>query len=253
MGLNVNGPQARAFAWNVDRDGNVNMERENGATLSLVVKADTVGTAEAAVSAIEALQTGDVLVEVIRTGSGNVSKSDLLMAGTGSRLVVGFNVDLLPGIKKLALEEGIEIRLYDVIYGLVNDIKEIAGSMAFHEEEEKITGTARVIALFPGGRKGIILGCEVLEGRLAAGKRFRLISDPGIVYTGTIGSLHIETRAVNEAAAGRQAGLKIPGFKRAKIGDLVECFEPAPVKDRRWRPRGGVFDLRGRSPAPGVS
>jgi translation initiation factor IF-2 len=213
-------------------------------TLALVLKADTVGTSEAVISSLEALHTGDVFVQVIDAGTGNVSKSDLFMAEAGSRLVIGFNVDLLPKIKELSAEKGIEIRLHDVIYKLLTDIQEIAGSMVPYEEEEKITGRARVIALFPGGQKGIILGCEVLDGTLAVGKKFRLISDPGTVYEGKIGSLHIEKRAVKEAKVGQQVGLKISGFKRAKKGDLVECFETIPPKRRRWQPRGGVFDLR---------
>lgn len=219
-------------------------EKQGRQTLALVLKADTAGTHEAVMAGLQTFHAGDVGVEVIHAGTGNVSKSDLLMAETGSRLVMGFNVDLLPGIKSLASEKGVEIRLHDVIYRLTEDVREIAGNMAPIEEEEKITGRARVIALFTGGHKGIILGCEVLEGSLALGKKFRLISDPGPVYVGTINSLHIETRAVNKATIGQEVGLKIPGFKRAKKGDLVECFETIPPRRQRWHPRGGVFDLR---------
>jgi translation initiation factor IF-2 len=219
-------------------------EKDEKSALALVLKADTAGTAEAVISALEALLAGGVVVEVIHSGTGNVSKSDLLMAETGSRLLLGFNVDLLPKIKELASEKGIEIRLHDVIYKLLDDVKAIAAAMTPEEEKEKITGRAKVIALFPGGHKGIILGCEVLNGTLSVGKRFRLISDPGIVHVGSIKSLHIETEEVKEAGPGRQVGLKIPGFKRAKKGDLVECFETIPPKRRRWQPRGGVFDMR---------
>lgn len=220
---------------------------ESKKRLELVLKADTAGTTEAVVSAVEALPEGDVMIEVIHAGAGDISKSDLLMAETGSRLVTGFNVDLLPRIKEEASEKGIEIRLYDVIYKLVEDVRDIARRMLPSEEEEKITGRARVIALFPGGRKGVILGCEVLEGILAVGKKFRLISDPGTVYVGNITSLHIETETVKEARKNQQVGLKISGFKRAKIGDLVECFETLPSRHQRWQPHGGVFDFRSGS------
>lgn len=220
-------------------------EKARNKVLSLVVKSDAAGTAEAIISGLEALKTGDVIIELIRVETGNVSKSDLLMAETGSRLVIGFNVDLLPRIKELAYEKRIEIRIYDVIYKLINDIKEVALSMVYvEEEEEKITGRAKIIALFPGGHKGIILGCEVLNGTLKLGKKFRLISDPGTVYEGRIGSLHKEASAIKEATVGQQVGLKIPGFKRAKKGDLVECFEAIPPKHSRWQPKAGVFDLR---------
>jgi len=217
--------------------------KEEKPILSIVLKTDTVGTAEAVISGLQALHTGDVIVQVIHAKTGDVSKSDLLMAETGSRLVVGFNVGLLPRIKELAAEKGIEIRLHDVIYKLLDDIKEIAGTMVPYEEEEKITGRAKVIALFAGGHKGVILGCEVLDGTLALGKKFRLISDPGTVYEGTIDSLHMEERVIKEATKGQQVGLKIPGFKRAKKGDLVECFETVSPRRRRWQPKGGVFDL----------
>lgn len=219
-------------------------EKAEKNVLELVLKADTAGTAEAIISGLNALSTGKMKVEVIHMGIGDISKSDLLMAETGSRLVAGFSVDLLPRIKETASEKGIEIRLHDVIYKLLDDVKEIAQALVPGEEEEKITGRARVIALFPGGRKGIILGCEILDGVLTLGKKFRLISDPGTVYVGTIDSLHIETREVKEAATGQQVGLKIIGSKRAKKGDLVEVFEIIPPGRRRWHPRGGVFDQR---------
>jgi translation initiation factor IF-2 len=219
-------------------------EEESREILALVLKADTTGTEEAIISSLQALDTDIVIVEVIHAGIGNISKTDLLMAETGSKLIIGFNVDLLPRIKEAASEKGIEIRLHDIIYRLRDDIEQIIRSTVPPKENEKITGRARVIALFPGGRKGIILGCEVLDGALVLGRQFRLISDPGIVYVGTIDSLHIETKAVKKAVAGQQVGLEIPRFKRAKKNDLVEVFETIPSALHRWRPQGRVIDLR---------
>ena len=228
--------------------GNVEMKgisgKERKETLAIVLKADTTGTKEAIISSLEVPDTDIVVVEVIHAGIGNISKTDLLMAETSSKLVVGFNVDLLPRIKETASEKGIEIRLHNVVYRLMDDIKDIAYSMVPQKEDEKIIGRAKIIALFQGGHKGIILGCEVLDGVLALGKQFRLISDPGIVHVGTIDSLHIGTKAVKKAVAGQQVGLKIPRFKRAKNNDLVEVFENIPSAFHRWQPRGSVFDLR---------
>jgi len=164
------------------------------------------------------------------------------MAKNASRLVVGFNVDILPKVKEQAKELQVEVRLYDVIYRLMDDLKKTASSLLPKEEREEITGRARVIALFPGGRRSLILGCEVLEGSLALGKKFRVISAPGPVYEGTVESLHIEKNEVKEAKTGQQVGLKIPEFKRAKIGDLVECYVAIrPKGPACWEPRGGVF------------
>jgi len=209
--------------------------------LDVVLKTDSMGTREAIVSAIEALDVADILVEV-HSDIGHISESDLFLAQAGSRLVIGFNVGILPRVKALAKERQIEVRLYKVIPNLLEDLKEVARSLNLPEEKERVIGRAKVIALFPGGRDAIILGCQVLEGRLVLGQRFRIISDPGIVYTGSVDSLHVGKDAVREASVGQQVGLKIPGFKRGRIGDLVESFEvERPKSSARWQPRAGVF------------
>jgi translation initiation factor IF-2 len=210
--------------------------------LDIVLKADSMGTQEAVVSAIEGCHTPGVAIDVIHADVGHVSQSDLFLAETGSRLVMGLNVDILPKTKEMAKEHQVEVRLHDVIYKFLEDLKEIAESLVLPQEEERVLGRAKVIALFSGGKKGVILGCEVLDGSLAVGRKFRVISAPGIVYTGTIDSLHIEKDAVKEAKVGQQVGLKVEDFKRARTGDLVETFEVVRLKKHiRWQPRGGVF------------
>ena len=210
--------------------------------LEIVLKSDSAGSQEAVISSIATKQEPGVVIQVIHAGLGPVSKSDLLMARTGSRIVVGFNVGISPMVKQLSQEQQIEVRLYDVIYKLTNDLHKIAHSLIPRRVEEKITGKAKVIALFKSSRKGIILGCEVLEGTLALGKDFRVISAMGTVYAGKVQSLHIEKDSVKQAKTGQQVGLKIPDFKQAKLGDLVECYEIVPPKvGPPWQPRGGVF------------
>jgi len=210
--------------------------------LDIVLKADSMGTQEAVVSAIEGFHTPGVAIDVIHADVGHISQSDLFLAETGSRLVMGLNVDILPKTKEMAKEHQVEVRLHDVIYKFLDDLKAIAGSLVLPEEEERVLGRAKVIALFSGGKKSVILGCEVLDGSLVIGQKFRVISAPGIVYTGTIDSLHIEKEAVKEAKVRQQVGLKVEGFKRARTGDLVESFEVVRLKKHiRWQPRGGVF------------
>jgi translation initiation factor IF-2 len=210
--------------------------------LDIVLKTDSFGTREAIMSAIKAVRTPEVELEVIQSDIGNISQKDLFLAETGSRLVIGFNVGILAKVKELAKEQQVEVRLYDVIYKLLDDLKKTALSLLPNEEKEEITGRAKVIALFSGGRKSLILGCEVTEGTLALGKKFRVISAPGPVYEGTVESLHIEKSEVKEAKSGQQVGLKIPEFKRAKIGDLVECYVAGrPKGPGCWEPKGGVF------------
>lgn len=212
-------------------------------SLEIVLKCDSVGSLEALLSSLKSLENpeGDVLP--IHTGIGAISKSDLLMALTGSRLVVGFNVSLLPKMEELSREKGVEIRLYEVIYKLTQDLSKIARSLIRREEEKEIiTGKARVIALFKSTRKGIILGCDVLQGALLQGKKFRIISAMGPVYSGKIESLHIEQDAVKEAKTGQKVGLKISDFNRAKKGDLVETYEKLKSEaSATWHPRGRVY------------
>jgi translation initiation factor IF-2 len=211
--------------------------------LEIVLKCDSVGSLEAVLSSLESLENPEVDILPIHKGIGAISKSDLLMALTGSRLVVGFNVSLLPKMQQLSKEKGVEIRLYDVIYKLTQDLSQIAGHLIHREEEEEIvTGKAKVIALFKSSRKGSILGCEVLQGALVQGKKFRIISAMGPVYSGKIESLHIEQDAVKEAKKGQQVGLKISDFNQGKKGDLVETYEKQKSEaGATWHPKGRVY------------
>jgi translation initiation factor IF-2 len=211
--------------------------------LDIVLKCDSTGSEEAVVAGLSAIQPPEVDLRVIHSGVGAVTKSDLLLALTAGRLVVGFNVGVAPKIEQLSREQGIEVRLYDVIYTLTKDIQSIANKyMADVEEVEKITGKAKVIALFKSSRKGIILGCEVTEGTLAIGKQFRIISAMGTIFTGHIESLHIEKDRVKKAKPHQQVGLKVIGLQTASIGDLVECFETTETgRSRTWQPEGGIF------------
>ena len=184
-------------------------------------------------------------IQVIHTGVGAITKSDLLMALSASRLVAGFNTDVMPNLQQICREQQIEVRLYNVIYRLSQDLQEIAGSLNIQEEEvEKVIGKAKVIALFKSSRKGSILGCEILEGTLRQGQTFRVISAMGPVYTGRIESLHIERDEVRSAGVGQQVGLKISGFNKAQVGDYVESFEISITKkEKRWQPSGDILKL----------
>ena len=218
-------------------------EKNKKKKLEIVLKSDSTGSEEAVVTSVSSIQIPEIELKVIHSDVGSITKSDLLLALTASKLVLGFNVGVVPKIESLCREQGIEVRLYDVIYSLTNDLQSIANSLVTTEEkEEKITGKAKVIALFKSSRKGIILGCEVLEGTLSVGKRFRIVSAMGPVYTGQIESLHIQKDRVKEAHPHQQVGLKVTGLKKAGIGDLVECFEIAKTSSGKiWQPTGGVF------------
>ncbi|MCB2181975.1 MAG: hypothetical protein KQH63_08110 [Desulfobulbaceae bacterium] len=212
--------------------------------LEIVIKGDTDGCEEAVCQTIESRVSQGVPIEIIHKGVGDICKNDILTASTGSKLVVGFNVNVLPKISELCLEQGVEVRLYSVIYKLQEDLREISQTLIPKEPEEHILGSAHVIALFKSSRKGIILGCEVNSGRLQLGDKFRVISGMGPVYSGSIESLHIEKNNVKKATQGQQVGLKITNFNKAKIGDIVESYEiTRPAHQSPWQPSGKILHL----------
>ncbi len=194
--------------------------------LDIVLKCDSAGSLEAVTENILKIVNPDVDITIIHGEIGNIHKSDVLMADTGSRLIIGFQVGMEPGVKNELEEAGINVRFYDVIYKLTEDIKSMAEGMAPHIVEENITGSAKVIALFKSGRKDIIVGCKILNGSLALHQHFRIISAMGPVHTGTIESMHIADKIVNKAVMGQEVGIKIRNFKKIKVGDLMETYKP---------------------------
>jgi translation initiation factor IF-2 len=210
--------------------------------LEIVLKCDTSGCAEAIISGINSLTLPDVEITIISSGVGAINKSDIFMAETGSRLIVGFNVGYMPDIDQIVAAHNVEIRLYDVIYKLIEDLEIIAKSLIPQDPVEEIVGSAKVIALFKSSRKGIILGCEVLSGKLVQGHPFRVLGAMGPIYVGTIESLHIEKDAVKKATKGQQVGLKIKDFNKAQIGDLVESFQVNSGQYiKPWLPHGKIY------------
>lgn len=210
--------------------------------LELVLKCGTAGSIAAVQKSLNTLPS-PVPLTVIHAGIGDVNKADIILAETGSRLVIGFEVGVIPRIEEYLQQYRTEIRLYTLIYSLMDDIGSIAASLEpARMETEEIIGTARVIHLFKSSRKGVILGCEVLSGSLLMAQTFRVISAMGPIFTGRIESMHIEENNVQKAMAGQRVGLKINNFQKARVGDMVECLKRLPAKkEAPWQPRAGVF------------
>ena len=212
--------------------------------LEVVLKCDVAGTAEAISASLAEIDVAGAQIDLIQIGIGNISKSDVLMARTGSKLVLGFNVDITPKLEQEIKEFGVEVRLYDTIYKLTEDMRKIARSFIIKEPEEKITGKARVIPTFKASHKGMIIGCEVVEGTIEMGRSFRVITAMGPAYLGKITSLQIEKQSVKAGNPGQQVGIMLEGWNKAKIGDLVECYESLPQKDGRpWQPHSGIVRI----------
>jgi len=217
---------------------------EQKARLEIVLKCDTDGSVEAVSALIANFRTPEAEIKTIQAGVGNISKQDLLMALTGSKLVIGFNVGVAPKLEQWVKEQGVEVRLYDVIYKLADDLKAIIRSTAPAEAEEKVTGKCEVIATFKSKKGGVILGCSVVEGSVLVGKRFRVVTAMGPVHSARIESLQIEKQQVKEAKAGQQVGVQISGSTEGKVGDFIECYDVIPAKRTAWAPTGKIMHLR---------
>ena len=166
----------------------------NDGKLEIVLKCDVSGTEEAVRGSLASIDVPAIEVRVIQSGVGQISQSDVLMAETGSRLVVGFNVDVVPRLEQYIKEHGVEIRLYDTIYHLTEDIRQISEQLSAKPPEEVITGQAEVIATFKSKRKSQIIGCEIREGVIEVGNQFRIITAMGPAYSGRVGSLFVFAR-----------------------------------------------------------
>jgi len=211
--------------------------------LEVVLKCDSKGSVEAITALLANLRLPKLEIDLIQAGVGAVTKQDLLLALTGSRLVLAYGVGVAPRLEQWIKERGVEIRLYNVIYRIVDDLKEIARDLAPAEPEETVTGTCKVIAIFKSG-KGVILGCEVQQGAVQVGKSFRIVTAMGPVHSARIESLQVDKNPVREARSGQRVGVKVAGFTGARVGDFIECFDPSAPRKTGWRPEGGIINLK---------
>ncbi len=213
------------------------------AKIELVLKCDTMGSVEAISAMLANLKVPEADVGIILSGVGNITKQDLLVALTGSRLVIGFNVGVAPKLEQWVKEHGVEIRIYDVIYRLAEDLRVIGQSLAPIETEDKVTGKCEVIATFKSKKGGVILGCEVVEGSVQVGKRFRVVTAMGPVHSARIESLQVDKQPVKEARVGQQVGVQVSGSAFGKVGDFIECYDEIIPKKATWSPRGDIIHL----------
>ena len=197
--------------------------------LNIVLKADTQGSLEALTDALEKLSTDEVAIRVIRRAVGAVTESDVQLAQTSGAVVVGFNVRPDVKARELADRDGIDVRLYRVIYQAVDDIKQALSGLLAPGEEEVELGRAEVRATFRVPRLGAVAGCYVTQGTITRGARVRLVRDGAVVYDGRIGSLRRFKDDVREVAEGFECGIGLENFQDVKEGDVLEAYEVREV------------------------
>ena len=198
--------------------------------INVIIKADVNGSAEAVKNSLEKIEVEGVKVQVIRSSVGAITESDIVLANASNAIIIGFNIRPNNTIKDYAKEQGVEIRLYDIIYKAVEDMEDAMRGMLDPEYEEKVTGSAEVRQLFKFSKVGTIAGSYVLDGVVKSTSKVRVIRDSVVIYDGVVNSIQREKNSVNEVKKGLECGITISNFNDIKVGDIIEAYEMVEKK-----------------------
>ena len=198
--------------------------------LNLVVKGDVDGSVEALSDSLLKLSTPEIQVNVLHKGVGAISESDVTLAAASDAIIIGFQVRPSANARKEAEQEGVEIRLYSVIYKAIEEVKDAMEGMLSPEIKEEVTGTAEVLQTYHISKVGTIAGALVRDGKVKSKSKVRVIRDGIVVYTGELGSLKRFKDDVKEVVSGYDCGLSVQGYNDIREGDLIEAFEEVEVK-----------------------
>jgi len=197
--------------------------------LNIIVKGDVDGSIEALSDSLIKLTTEEIQVNVLHKAVGEISESDVTLAAASDAIIIGFQVRPSLAARRAAERDGVQIRLYSVIYQAIEEVKDAMSGMLAPEIKEEVIGTAEVRETYHISKVGTIAGAMVVEGRVRKGAKVRLIRDGIVRYTGELGSLKRFKDDAREVTAGLDCGLSIAGYNDIKVGDLVECFEEKEV------------------------
>ncbi len=198
--------------------------------LNVIVKGDVDGSIEALSDSLIKLSTEEIQVNVLHKAVGEISESDVTLAAASDAIIIGFQVRPSQTARREAEREGVEIRLYSVIYQAIEEVKDAMEGMLAPELKEEVIGTAEVMQTYKISKVGTVAGCLVREGRLRRNAKVRVIRDGIVRYTGDLGSLKRFKDDVKEVASGYDCGLNIAGYNDVREGDMIECFEEVEVK-----------------------
>ena len=198
--------------------------------INVIIKADVNGSAEAVRNSLEKINVEGVKINVIRSSVGAITESDIVLAQASNAIIIGFNVRPQNRIKDKAKEAGVEIRLYDIIYKVVEEMEAAMRGMLDPEYEEHILGTAQIKQIFKFSKVGNIAGSTVIDGIIKRDSKARVIRDGVVIYDGKIGSLQREKDSVKEVKKGFECGITIEGFNDIKVGDEIESYEMVEIK-----------------------
>lgn len=204
--------------------------KEGEKEINVVLKADVNGSLEAVRNALEKINVEGVSVKVIRGGVGAITESDVVLASASNALIIGFNVRANNSTSDIAKEYGIDIKTYDIIYKVVEDMEAAMKGMLDPEYEEKILGTLEVRQIFKFSKVGLIAGCHVTSGLVKVGAKARIIRDDIVIYNGSIKTLQHEKDQVKEMKKDMDCGLTLENCQDYKEGDIIEVYELVEIK-----------------------
>jgi len=192
--------------------------------LNLIIKADVQGSLEPIINEINQLDSGDIKLNILYAEAGNVTENDVMQASASKAVVIGFNAHADTGARRLADTEGVSIRLYEIIYRLVEDIEKALKGMLAPNFREVHLGRAEVLAVFNVSKVGNIAGCKVVQGEIRRNGRARVIRGDEQIFEGEIGSLKIVREDVREVRQGFECGISLKGFNGIQVGDSIVCY-----------------------------
>ncbi|MDE7110021.1 MAG: translation initiation factor IF-2, partial [Muribaculaceae bacterium] len=198
--------------------------------LNLVVKGDVDGSVEALSDSLIKLSTPEIQVNVLHKGVGAISESDVTLAAASDAIIIGFQVRPSGAARKEAEKEGVEIRLYSVIYKAIEEVKDAMEGLLAPEIKEEITGTAEVLQTYHISKVGTIAGAIVRDGKIKRTSKVRVIRDGIVIYSGELGSLKRFKDDVKDVVSGYDCGLSVQGYNDIREGDMIEAYEEVEVK-----------------------
>lgn len=194
--------------------------------LRLILKADVQGSLEPIQNELELLnkKQKDITVKVLHAETGNITESDVMLAAASDAIILGFDVDVDQGARKVAESEGVSMRLYKIIYRLLEDVEKALKGLLEPEMVEKTIGKANVMVIFKVSKGGTAAGCRIVSGEIRRNAQVHLMRNNEVVFNGEVFSIHREKEEVRDVREGMECGITLKGFEAFQVGDVIECF-----------------------------
>ena len=198
--------------------------------INVIIKADVNGSSEALKSSLEKIDVSGVKINVIRSSVGAITESDVVLASASNALIIGFNVRANNKTMDIAKEYGVEVRYYDIIYKVVEDMEDAMKGMLDPEYEERIVGTLEIRQIFKFSKVGLIAGCHVLSGVVKNNLNARIVRDGTVIYNGKVNTLQHEKDQVKEVKKDMDCGITLENCQDYKEKDIIEVYELVEIK-----------------------